>query len=300
MRSLPCLLSAVGFGLMAIFAKLAYAEGVSVDALLLLRFGLAAAILAAVGLVRGWFAGLGRRAVLTGLAMGAVGYAAQAGLYLSALTHTAASQVALVFCGYPLLVMVGAILIGREQASRRRFAALGLALAGIALVLGSAATGGFDLVGSGLAAGSALVYTSYILVGDRVTRGIPPMTLASLVCLGGFGTFGVVTTARGGVDLGFGAGGWFWVVTLVLVSTIGGIVLFFAGLAYAGPTIASLLAIVEPVVTVAAAAMVFGESRRPAQAAGGLLVLAAVLWVQWPRRDASEPSAEEHLVPVPA
>src|SRR5690242_9971539 len=168
MRSLLCLLSAVGFGLMAIFAKLAYAQGVSVEALLMLRFGLAGLVLLAVAVPRGWLRGLSRRTVLAGLAMGAVGYATQSGFYLAALTRTEASQVALVFCVYPLLVMAAAVAIGRERASRRRVVALGIALTGIVLVLEGAQRGGFDLVGVLLAAGSALVYTAYILIGDRV------------------------------------------------------------------------------------------------------------------------------------
>ena len=287
-RAVPCLLSAAGFGLMAIFATLAYADGVSVSALLLLRFGLAGAALTAVGAWRGWFRGLTRRQVAVGLAMGAVGYAAQAGLYLAAVSRIPASQVALVFSVYPLLVMVGAVMIGRERASGRRALALLVALAGITLVLGGVPAGGFDLVGTALGAGSALVYTGYILIGDRVTTGTPPMTLAALVCLGGTATWAGVAVMRGGVDVTFTAGGWLWVSMIVLVSTVGAIALFFAGLALAGPTVASLLSIVEPVVTVGAAALVFGDTLTPAQGLGGGLVLGAVLLVQWPVRPPDE------------
>ena len=98
---------------MAIFAKLAYAEGVELDALLILRFGLAGTLLLIVAKARGTLETLDRRGVLIGLGMGAAGYAAQAGLYFAALTRIDASQVALVFCTYPLLVMVVAVLIGR-------------------------------------------------------------------------------------------------------------------------------------------------------------------------------------------
>ena len=46
----------------------------------------------------------------------------------------------------------------------------------------------------------------------------------------------------------------------------------------------TLLSIVEPVVTVTAAALVFGESLSVQQALGGLMVLGAVGIVQWPVR----------------
>ncbi|MCZ4497997.1 MAG: protein of unknown function transrane [Marmoricola sp.] len=299
-----CLASAAGFGAMAIFAKLSYDQGVELDALLVLRFGLAGAVLLVLARARGELAGLDRRTVLVGLSMGAVGYAAQAGLYFAALTRVDASQVALVFCIYPLLVMVLAVVTRREQASRRRTVALGVAMAGIALVLSGARAGAFDPVGASLALGSALVYTCYILVGDRVAGHVAPVALAALVCTGAFGTFVVSTVLRGGVDLGFPAAGWGWIGLLVLVSTVGAILLFFAGLAQVGPSVAALLSIVEPVVTVVGAALVFGESLTPAQGAGGALVLAAVLVVQLPQRrprgpgELSPPAATPVPVPV--
>src|SRR5688572_28930098 len=115
-----CLLSAIGFGLMAIFAKLAYAEGVDVGGLLITRFGLATLLLLVISAASGALARLDRRTVLVALGMGVFGYAAQAGLYLVAVSRVDASEVALVFSVYPVLVMAGAILIGRERASARR------------------------------------------------------------------------------------------------------------------------------------------------------------------------------------
>jgi len=48
--------------------------------------------------------------------------------------------------------------------------------------------------------------------------------------------------------------------------------------------VASILSIFEPVVTVVAAALVFGEQLSAVQWLGGGLVLASVVIVQWPRR----------------
>ena len=269
---------------MAVFGKLAYDAGVSVDALLLVRFGLAGALLITIALARGALRQLPRRAVLTALGMGVFGYAAQSGLYFSALARIDASLVALILYVYPVLVMAGAIALRRERASRRRIWALGIALTGIVLVLSGAASGRFDWLGALLALGAALTYTAYILVGDRVTADVPPLALTALVCTGAFGTFLVAGFFRGGTDLTFAPIGWLWLAALALVSTVGAILLFFAGMARVGPSVASILSILEPVVTVVAAAVVFGETLSVLQWLGGSLVLAAVLIVQWPRR----------------
>jgi len=271
-----------------VFGKLSYDAGVSVDGLLLVRFGLAGGVLLVVALTRGALRGLSRRAVLTGLGMGVFGYAAQAGLYFSALARIDASLVALILYVYPVLVMTGAIALGRERASRRRVWALALALGGIGLVLGGATTGRFDVAGALLALGAAIVYTCYILIGDKATVDLPPLALTALVCIGAFGTFMVSELLRGAGSAGgvfdFAPIGWLWLGLLALVSTVAAILLFFAGMARVGPSVASILSILEPAVTVIGAAVVFGEQLSAIQWVGGALVLSAVLIVQWPRR----------------
>ena len=68
------------------------------------------------------------------------------------------------------------------------------------------------------------------------------------------------------------------------MSTVAAILLFFAGLARVGPSVAAILSVLEPVVTIGLAAAVFSESLSTGQLLGGALVLAAVLVVQWPVR----------------
>ncbi len=279
---LLCLLSAAGFGAMAIFGKLAYDEGVGVGDLLLMRFAIAAALLLAIAGARGALRGLPRRAVLAGLAMGAIGYAAQSGLFFGALERMDASLLALILYVYPALVLIGAVALGRERASARRVAALGIALAGVALVLAGAASGSVDALATAMGFGAALAYTAYILTGDRVGAGVPPLALAALVCTGATCTFALASVVRGGPELGFGGEAWLWFGAIALVSTVGAILTFFAGLARVGPSAASILSTLEPVVTVGLAAAAFGESLGAVQLVGGALVLGAVVVMQWP------------------
>jgi drug/metabolite transporter (DMT)-like permease len=281
---LLCLLSAAMFGAMAIFGKLAYDEGIGVGDLLVVRFALAAAALLAVAGVVGALRGLPRRGVLAGLGMGAIGYATQSGLFFSALDRMDASLLALILYVYPALVLIGAVALGRERASVRRVVALVVALAGTALVLAGAASGSVDALAAAMGLGAALAYTVYILVGDRVGAGVPPVALAALVCTGATCTFAVASLFRGGPDLSFSAEGWLWLGAIALVSTVGAILTFFAGLARVGPSAASILSTLEPVVTVALAAAAFGESLGVVQLVGGALVLSAVVVMQWPAR----------------
>ncbi|WP_370288467.1 DMT family transporter [Nocardioides sp.] len=285
-----CLASAAGFGLMAVLARAAYDDGVSVPTLLIVRFAIAAVVLLAVAAARGSLSTLGRRGLAVGLLLGGVGYALQSTFYFSALQHADAAIVALVFYAYPVLVMVVAVALGRESASVRRVGALGLAIAGTVLVLAGAATGSMAPLGVLLAAGAAVTYTCYIVVGDAVTRGLAPVPLSAIVCLGAAISFGLTGGVGGGLDLGFAPQAWVWLVAIALVSTVGSVLLFFAGLARVGPSTAALLSVLEPVVTVASAAVVLGEAPTLLQWGGGALVIAAVVVLQWRARPPVPPA----------
>jgi drug/metabolite transporter (DMT)-like permease len=273
---------------MAIFGKLAYGAGVGLGDLLLLRFVFAAAALLAIAGATGAFRGLSRRSVVAGLAMGGIGYATQAGLFFGALERMDASLLALILYVYPALVMLGAIGLGREQASTRRIVALVSASGGTALVLGGAASGGLDPLGAAMGLGSALAYSIYILAGDRAGGTTPPIALSALVCTGAAITFTLASAVQGGPRLGFAPSGWLWLLAIAMVSTVAAILTFFAGMARVGPSAASILSTFEPVVTVALAAIAFSESLTTIQFLGGALVLSAVLVTQWPTRPPSE------------
>jgi drug/metabolite transporter (DMT)-like permease len=292
---LLCLVSAVGFGAMAILAKQAYAAGLEVSTLLALRFALAAALLWLLVAVRG--GGLGSsRALLTGALLGLAGYSVQAGLFFSALTRIDAGLASLLLYAYPAFVTVAAIAMRRERADRRRIAALGVASVGVALVLlgGGLGDGGVDVAGALMALGAGVAYTVYILTSDTVSRRIAPLAFAATVSTGACVTFTAASLALGELSPGaLSAEGLGWIAALAVVSTVVPIVCFFAGLARVGPSTASIISTVEPPVTVTLAWLVLAETLGALQLAGGALVLSAVVLLQWratPHRNAPSSS----------
>lgn len=280
MGAVLCLSSATCFGAMAIFGTLAFDEGVGVLPLLLVRFALAAALFWGLALARGPQRGIRsvpRRIRGTALALGAVGYAAQAGLYFLALGRIDPALLSLLLYTYPAMVMVAALALGREPATPRRLMALGAATTGVALVLAGAGAGAFDALGAAMGLGAAAVYTAYILVADTVVADVDPVPLSALVATGATATFAATGAATGSLDLGFGAAAWFWLACIAVVSTVAAVLAFFAGLRRVGPGAASILSTFEPVVTIALAFACFGDRLAPVQLAGGALVLAAVV-----------------------
>jgi drug/metabolite transporter (DMT)-like permease len=291
MRSMPtrasgtifCLASAAAFGAMAVFGKLAYDGGATVGTLLATRFALAAALFWMLLLASGAAAGvraLPGRDVAVALALGACGYAAQAGGYFAALERMDASLLSLILYTFPAIVTVAAIVLGRERADRRRLIALVLSSAGLALVIGGAGTGTLDPLGTALALFAAVVYSAYILVSDGVAARMDPRLLSALVCTGAAVTLTLGSGLLGALRPGeVTIAGWSWLACLAVVSTVGAITLFFAGLRRVGPSTASILSTAEPLVTVLLALLVFGEVLGLVQVLGGALVLGGVLVV---------------------
>ena len=285
-----CIASAVAFGAMAIFGKLAYDAGVGILMLLFVRFSIAAPVLWLGSLRRidgdPILAGAPRRTLLAAVALGAVGYAMQAGLYFAALARMDASLLSMLLYTFPAMVTAAAIALGRETASRRRTGALLVSSGGLALVLLGAGSGTFDWLGAALGLGAAMTYTAYILVSDRVGGELRALPLSALITTGAAITFGVACAASGSFDTGFASEGWLWLAAIAIVSTVTPIALFFAGLRRVGPSTASILSTLEPLTTVALAFVVFGETLTGVQLAGAALVLGAAVWLQ---RRAPEP-----------
>jgi drug/metabolite transporter (DMT)-like permease len=279
--TLLCLGSGAAFGAMAVFGKLAYGEGATVGTLLSVRFVLAAALFWSLVLAAGAgreLRAVGGRDVGVGLALGGCGYAIQAGCYFAALERIDASLLSLLLYTFPAIVAAAAVALGRERIDGRRLAALGLASGGLALVVAGAGAGALDPLGAVLGLGAAVVYSTYILVSDGIVGRMRPRVLSALVCTGAAVPLTVCSALLGELRPGeLTVAGWGWLGCLAAVSTVASISLFFAGLERVGPTTASILATVEPLVTVLLAFLVFGEVLGPVQLIGGALVLAAML-----------------------
>ncbi len=276
------LASAVGFGLMAVWATYAYEAGMTITTVLTLRFTIAALVFWAVVAVRRpvWPE---RRVVVSAFALGAVGYAAQAGAFFGALTRIDAGLASLLLYAYPGLVIVAALALRRETASRQRIGALLVATTGICLVLLGGGAVQPDGVGIALALTAAFVYATYILVSDDLLGRIDPFLLAAIIVTGAAFTFLLTGTASGTLRLDFAAAGWLDVGLLAVVSTVLPVIAFMLALERIGAGTVSIVSTVEPVVTATLAWLLFGQQLGGVQILGGALVLSAVVLLQWRR-----------------
>ncbi|MEF8750680.1 MAG: DMT family transporter [Candidatus Accumulibacter necessarius] len=265
--------SAAGFGAMPIFGKLAYAEGVDLPSLLFLRFALAGGLLAVVMQMRALPWPRGSNLLLL-IAMGGLGYVGQSFCYFAALQHASAGLTALLLYLYPAIVTVLSALLARRRLSLPRMLAVATALLGTGLAVGGSLDG--SVLGILLGVGAALIYSLYILVGERVTPVTGAMPSATVIMLSAAMVYGLMVFWQGPA-FPYSPTAWAAVGGIALFSTVVAIIAFFAGMARLGAADAATLSTLEPVVTVVLAALFLGEAVGGWQLAGGAIILAAVI-----------------------
>jgi drug/metabolite transporter (DMT)-like permease len=274
--------SAVAFGAMAILARIAFASGVDTPTLLALRFAIAAIVMVVTSVARRVAFPSGSTLAVVVL-LGAVGYGGQAFSFFTALTLAPAGVVALLLYLHPALVALLAALFLHERLTRVKLVALVLALAGTVLTIAPALASSNGIasdtgvvIGIAFAVAAAVFYSLYIVVGAWIGRRVAAFPVSTVVIASAAALFAVVSIVRG-PQLPQTAAGWLAVLAIALLSTVAAVTLYFAGLQRIGPTRASTISTLEPLVTVTLAAIVLGERIATVQMAGGALILAAVV-----------------------
>jgi drug/metabolite transporter (DMT)-like permease len=265
-------ISATGFGTLAIFGRFLYAAGLDTLTLLFLRFAFAASVMTVILILRREPLPRGR-VLLQLIGMGAIGYAGQSFTYLSAIKYASAGLVALLLYLYPMIVFILSAIFLREKVTGVKVGALILALIGTGLTVGPA---GGQTLGIIYAVASALIYSVYIIVGTGVMKKVSAMQSSLVIFTSAALVYGTLTAVNG-AHFPTTNSGWWSLAGIVILATVIPVVTFLAGLERIGPTNASLLSTLEPVVTVLLAAWLFAERLETITLIGGALILVAVV-----------------------
>ena len=281
------LMAAVCYGFIPLFTKEVQAPAVglplSSSTILFYRFGIASFILAAIMFVRResfriTYAEFVRLVQLAFLSNGAALF------LISGYRYCSSSGVATTLhFTYPILTALIMMIFFRERSRLSTWIAIGLSIAGVALLSGVGV--GAQWLGIVLEIISALCFALYLI---RVNRSrvsqMPVVKLTFYVMAFGALIFAAfIAYERADFDISAhyalipSASGW---LNLVLLSVICTVVTNLA-LVYAtqnvGPTVASILGVLEPLTALVLGILFLGEELTPSMAAGIGLILPAVL-----------------------
>lgn len=263
-------LSACCFGMITTLSRLAYDAGGTPTTQVFLRF---VTFVVLIGPLIGM---LGRPILLPakGL-MAAFGIAVlmlmmSAG-YLFSVAYIPVSLGAMIFYTFPLMVGVLSAVTGREPITAVKVVALLGAFAGLALTLGPS-FGSLDPRGIVLALTAAVGVTLTTLFGARAMAGHDGLTFNFWTNMWMLAVAASFVAVNGGLAWPDTVLGGFAAVMATLLY-VGAFIAWFAALRLIAPTYGAVMLNVEPVVSVAAATLLLGESLGLMQLAGVALVL---------------------------
>ncbi|MBA2275195.1 MAG: DMT family transporter [Chloroflexi bacterium] len=196
------------------------------------------------------------------------------------------------FYSFPALVTLAAVRVYGERLEPRQAAALALASVGLILVaLGPVMEGAgvrVDLAGIGLAFAAAIFQTVYSLIIGRGFNTIPSgFATAVIVGVAGLVSIVLAIVVGQGSQLGLPfdvSALWPWILLAVVVGAAIPTAANVTGIRLLGPSRASILMMIEPVVGVALAAVFLAERPVPLQFLGGAAVIIAGVVLQSRRR----------------
>jgi len=243
-------------------------------------------LLFALVLLRGW-----RRLRLPAadfrrmFVLGILGVAASNYLYYLAIQRTNVATAIIVQYTAPILVLLYTVARGIQKPTPQRIAAVGLAVTGIALVIGIFG-GGFrlDTIGVLAALGAAFSFAFYNIGGHNILARYDRWTVLLHVILSASLFWIIVNPPWKIVAAHYSGSQWLFLLVFSLVSVLAPFAFYFAGLQHLEPTRAIVVSCLEPVFSIVIAAIALGELMRPLQTVGIVLVLVAIVVVQLPDR----------------
>ena len=220
------------------------------------------------------------------LLLGILGVAASNYFYYLAIQRTNVATAIVVQYTAPIWVLIYAVARGQQKPTAQRLGAVGLAVMGIALVIQIFGRGQLKLDKIGLSAAlvAALSYAFYNVAGHGILARHSRWTVLLYTTLTA-SLFWILVNPPGKIiAAGYSNPEWLFLLIFSLLSVLGPFSFYFAGLQHLEPTRAIVVSCLEPVFSILIAAIVLGETLRPVQTVGIVMVLAAIVVVQLPGR----------------
>jgi drug/metabolite transporter (DMT)-like permease len=218
--------------------------------------------------------------------IGVLGVAASNYFYYLAIQRTNVATAITVQYTAPIWVLVYTVARRLQKFTLQRVAAVGLAVTGIALVIGVLGKSGFrlDTIGVFAALLAAFSFAFYNIGGHNILAR-RDRWIVLLYTTGSASVFWLLVNPPWKLMAAqYSTAQWLFLLLFSLLSVLAPFSFYFAGLQHLEPTRAIIVSCLEPVFSIVIAAIVLGEIMRPLQILGIVFVLAAITVAQLPDR----------------
>jgi drug/metabolite transporter (DMT)-like permease len=235
------------------------------------------------------------------LALGVLGVAASNYFYYVAIQRTSVAIAIILQYTAPVWVLLYVVIRGQQKLSLQKIAAVAVAITGIVLTIGIAggkSGAAFRLDTFGVIAGlvASFSFAFYNVAGHHVLARYDRWRVLTWTLVAASVFWLAVNPPWKVFAAHYTAAQWTFLLVFSMISVLCAFSLYFLGLQHLEPTRAIITSCLEPVFSILLAAMFLSETVRPVQTLGIILVLAAIVIVQLPRRGIGN---EESLVVDP-
>lgn len=267
-------LGAIGFGLMPLFARTAYADGLPPLSLLSWRFAIA--FLCLLPFLPRMLAA--RRDMLVAVIAGA-GYMGTMFFYFLALQHLTVALTVLILFTYPLFTILLGWLVFRETLTWQNAVAAVLVLVAALLILSPAGIGDHaNPLAVGMAFIPPLAYAVFMHLAARRLSGIAiPVRLGGVFLGGLLAMLALGLLMDGGITAPASVTGWGATLALAILSTVGALGLLLYGAPAAGAERTAVAGASELVTALIVGALAYGEQLDAITMVGAALIVGAIL-----------------------
>jgi drug/metabolite transporter, DME family len=247
-------------------------------------------LLPLLALSRGW-AGLRLPRADFGrcLLLGVFGFVGANYFYYLAIEMTTVATAIILQYVAPVWVLLYMVARGRQRATLRRVSAVGMAVSGVALVVGLAG-GEFRVSAAAIVVAqlAALAFAFYNVYGGGLVQRLDRWQVITYALLGAAVFWAVVNPPWKVAAAGYSAEQWGFLAVFAATSMLIPFSLYTAGLQHLDATRAIVTSCLEPVFAMLIAAAFLAELLSPLQVVGMVVVLAGSILVQAPERRVAE------------
>ncbi|MBA3686277.1 MAG: DMT family transporter [Planctomycetes bacterium] len=199
--------------------------------------------------------------------------------FFVAITRTSVANATLLSNLAPLVVAAWSTVVERRPPTRGETGGALLAIAGVVLLVAPEARleGGAHVVGIALALASAVFYGGYQIAVAHLRRDQPADRVMTVVAAVAALVLAPIALIGGGNLVPDHAGGWGLLIALAVLTQIGGQGLITWSLAHLAPIFSSVVLLVQPVVAIVLAWLLFDQHLGWMQGAGAVMVMLGIV-----------------------
>ncbi|MCT4605687.1 MAG: DMT family transporter [Marinisporobacter sp.] len=267
--------STIGFSVIPILAKIGFHSGSNSTTMLFYRFLIATIIFLVYMCFKKQNILLTNKKLYLPFILSSIAYGTQCLLFFSAFKYISPSIGELIYYIYPIFVTISAFFFLGEPIHIRKIICILLSIIGCGFILLSP-WDHIQLKGIFMVIMASIMSTIYITMNKKVLSHIDSLTVTAYVSFGCSIYYLIYGTSTHTLELSINLKTFICILVLAFWSTIMGLFAFLKGLSLIGASKASIISLIEPLMTVLLSFIIFSTTLTINQIIGGILIILSI------------------------